>query len=207
MVRANALHPWIHPMVATAAYTGARRSERMRMRIADVDFGANVVTIREKKRVRGQTTTRRVPLAKALAKVLRRYVAGRSEGSYLFGHVGTVERSKKRSRTTGHKDMKTRPTGETGRLATVRERGDVPLVPLTEAEAHDHLKRTLRGTEWEVMRGWHVLRHSFISACASKGVDQRLIQAWCGHMSAEMSARYTHLYPSVQRTALDSVFG
>jgi len=28
---------------------------------------------------------------------------------------------------------------------------------------------------WEVLRGWHVLRHSFISNCASRGVDQRLL--------------------------------
>ncbi len=197
IIRANALHPWIYPMAATAAYTGARRSELMRMRVADVDFAAGVITVREKKRVRGQTTTRRVPLASALAELLRDYVAGRSEGNYLFGHVGTVERSKKRSRTTGHKGMKSRASGGKARLESVRDRGEVPLEPLTEKEAHDHLKRSLAGTSWKVLRGWHVLRHSFISACASRGVDQRLIQTWCGHMSAEMSARYTHLYPSV----------
>jgi integrase len=37
-VRANALHPWIHPLVATAAHTGARKGELLKMRIGDVDF-------------------------------------------------------------------------------------------------------------------------------------------------------------------------
>jgi integrase len=51
-------------MVCTAAHTGARRSELIRMRVPDVDFVGEVVTVREKKRVRGQLTTRRVPLTK-----------------------------------------------------------------------------------------------------------------------------------------------
>ena len=38
------------------------------MRVADVDFVAEVITVREKKRIRGQLTTRRVPLTKALVR-------------------------------------------------------------------------------------------------------------------------------------------
>ena len=78
---------------------------------------------------------------------------------------------------------------------------------LTEDEAHDHLKRALSGSTWSVIRGWHVWRHSFVGACASKCVDQRLLQGWCGHMTAEVAARYSHLYPSVQADALGDVFG
>jgi site-specific recombinase XerD len=102
--------------------------------------------------------------------------------------------------------MQSRPSGGKARQESVHERETPELAALSPSEAHDHLKRTLAGTKWKVIRGWHVFRHSFVSACASKGIDQRLIQSWCGHMSAEMSARYTHLYPSTQRTALDSVF-
>ena len=60
------------------------------------------------------------------------------------------------------------------RLAGVKERTRPGILPLTEDEACDHLKRALAGSEWSVMRGWHNFRHSFISACASKGIDQRL---------------------------------
>jgi site-specific recombinase XerD len=51
------------------------------------------------------------------------------------------------------------------------------------------------------------MRHSFVSACATKGVDLRMLQEWCGHMSPEMQRRYMHLYPSVQADAMKSVFG
>jgi integrase len=206
IIRESAAHPWIYPMAATAAFTGARRSELIRMRVTDVDFSSNVVIVREKKRVRGKLTTRRVPLTKSLAAVLRDYLKAHPGGHHLFCHTGPVERSKKRSPTTSHKSPKDRPSGLKGRLATVHDREVPALAQLTPKEAHDHLKRSLARSRWSIIKGWHVFRHAFISACASRGVDQRLLQAWCGHMTAEMSARYAHLYPSAQQTALDSVF-
>jgi integrase len=79
--------------------------------------------------------------------------------------------------------------------------------PLTVDEASHHFKQTLLGSKWEKIRGWHVFRHSFISNCASQGIDQRMIDAWTGHQTEEMRKRYRHLFPTVQREALQSVFG
>ena len=42
-------------MAATAAYTGARRSELIRMEVEDVDFAGGAITVREKKRSAGST--------------------------------------------------------------------------------------------------------------------------------------------------------
>ena len=78
---------------------------------------------------------------------------------------------------------------------------------LTRNEVHDHFKRVLAKTKWEHLRGLHALRHSFISACASKGVDQRLVQEWSGHMNEATSKRYRHLWPSTQQEAIKRVFG
>jgi integrase len=129
-------------------------------------------------------------------------------GQYLFCSADEVARSKKRSRTTGHPSQKKRPTTLKGRMATVKIRSERPIPgALTKDEAHDHLKRTLAGSKWEALSGFHVLRHSFISACASKAVDQRLIDEWVGHSTEEMRKRYRHLYPSAQQSALNSVFG
>ena len=36
-VKQHATVPWLYPMLATAGYTGARRSELLRMEAADVD--------------------------------------------------------------------------------------------------------------------------------------------------------------------------
>ena len=101
--------PWVYPMVF-AAHTGARRSELLRVEIADVDFTGKAVLIHEKKRARGKRTTRRVPLSAFLAGVLKEWLASHPGGPYLFCNAAVVGRSRKRSRTTGHKDMKTRAT-------------------------------------------------------------------------------------------------
>ena len=78
---------------------------------------------------------------------------------------------------------------------------------MTRDEAHDHFKRTLVGSRWAVLRGYHVLRHSFISALASEGVDQRVIDEVVGHQSEEQRKRYRHLYPRVVKEAIVRVFG
>lgn len=204
--KAHAAHAWIHPMLATAAHTGARKGELLRMRVSDVDFAAGVIVIREKKRQTGTRTQRRVPLTSALTAILKDWMSRHPGGPLLFSPAEEVERSKKRSRTTGHL-WKDRPGGNEDRLSGVRERKRLGILPLTEDEASHHLKQTLARSEWSVIRGWHIFRHSFISACASMGTDQRLIDEWVGHTTEEMRRRYRHLYPSVQRQALDSVFG
>ena len=67
----------------------------------------------------------------------------------------------------------------------------------------DHRFRTaLRGSRWSVVRGFHVLRHSFASVLASKGVDQRVINAFMGHQTDQMAARYRHLFPQTLRSAI-----
>jgi integrase len=199
--------PWVYPMVCFAAHTGARRSELLRIQIADVDFEGKAVLINERKRARDKRTTRRVPLSAFLAGVLKEWLASHPGGSYLFCNAAVVARSRKRSRTTGHKDMKTRATTASGRLSTVRSRALSALGPLTEHEAHDHLRRSLRGSRWAVIKGWHIARHSFASNCAAKGIDQRLIDRWLGHTTDEMRRRYQHLIPNQEQQAIGAVFG
>jgi integrase len=205
-VKTKAAHAWIYPLVCLVAHTGARRSEGLRMQVSDVDFDGMTVLVREKKRNRKQRTTRRVPMTPFLATVLREWLKRHPGGPALFCHASQVFRSKKRSRTTGHRSIGDRPSTLKGRMETVRKRGQAAVGILTRNEAHDHFKRTLAGSKWDVLKGFHVLRHSFISACASKGVDQRLIDGWTGHSTEEQRKRYRHLYPSTQQEAIKGVF-
>src|SRR5262245_61870307 len=113
---------------------------------------------------------------------------------------------KNRSRTTGHRSGDRRATTLRGRLETVRPRPEAPVPePLTPRECHDHFKRTLRGSEWEGVRGLHILRHSFISCLAAAGVDQRIIDDIVGHCSEEMRRRYRHPTPALKGQAVISV--
>jgi len=51
--------------------------------------------------------------------------------------------------------------------------------------------------------GWHVLRHTFASHLAMRGVSMRVIQQLLGHASIEMTMRYAHLSPAMHRNAVD----
>ena len=68
-------------------------------------------------------------------------------------------------------------------------------------------KAPLSSPPWAALRGYHLLRHSFISALASEGVDQRVIDEVVGHQSEEQRKRYRHLYPTVVLGAVVRVFG
>ncbi len=179
-VRRVARQPFVYPFFVFTAHTGARRSEMLRSELSDLDFEAGTVLIREKKRVRGKLSTRRVPLSPFLKAALLEWLKVHPGGGHTFSQAPEVERSK-------------------------TERG-LPL-PISPDESHDHFKRTLRGSRFERLRGWHVFRHSFCSNAASQGVDQRLINAWVGHQTEEMVRRYRHLIPNQEQEAICRVFG
>jgi integrase len=79
--------------------------------------------------------------------------------------------------------------------------------PITEHYSTKLVINALKKSHWSVIPGWHCFRHSFISNCAARGVDQRLIDQWVGHTTEAMRQRYRHLVPAVSQAALFSVFG
>lgn len=179
-VKETALHAFIHPMIMTAAHTGARRSELIRSQKTDIDLAAGVFRVREKKRAKGRLTMRTMPLSPELRIVLQDWLTKHPGGKFTFCLGECIARSrKKRIHHTG----------------------------LTVDEATDHFKRTFGDSLFAPIRGWHVFRHSFASNCAIKGVDQRIINEWMGHQTEEMVKRYRHLFPDTQATAMASVFG
>jgi integrase len=78
--------------------------------------------------------------------------------------------------------------------------------PLTKDEATDHFNRTLEGSDaWKHIPGFHTFRHSFASILASKGHDQRVIDALMGHQTDDMRKRYRHLFPANRKRAVDDL--
>lgn len=172
-------HRFLYPMFVFAAHTGARRSEMIRSKLHDLDFERNLITIHERKKSHDKRTTRQVPMSPLLQATLKEWLVEHPGGDFTFTPGLHVFRSKKdRSK----------------------------CIPLTIHEAHHHLRNCLEGTKWEKLHGWHVFRHSFCSNCAAKGIDQRIINAWVGHLSDDMVRRYRHLLPDQNHAAIQSVF-
>jgi integrase len=68
-------------------------------------------------------------------------------------------------------------------------------------ESHNALKSVCRLANLRPI-GWHVLRHTFASHLAMKGVPLKTIQELLGHATIEMTMRYAHLSPEVKRDAV-----
>jgi len=161
-VEASKLEPVVFPLVAYAALTGARRSELLRAEVGDIDFGRREITLHERKRVKGQHSTRVVEMHGRLEQVLSAY------------------------------------------LPTVR--GHLIFEGVTTDKAQRLLRQALAShPKYSQVRGWHVLRHSFISALALAGVDPRIIQAMVGHTTPEMTEHYTHIGPKQTNRAIDKL--
>jgi len=180
-VKEKAEHPFIYAAVAFAAFTGARRSEIVRSQIEDWDFERGIVRIREKKGSRKKKTTfREITIHPKLEAIMKAWFKVHPGG--LFAIMLPAN------------------------MANSRNKHPEPS-PLTPDQAHDHLHRTLNGGKWKTLKGWHVLRHSFCSNCARRGVPDSIIDAWMGHRGDEaIKKRYRHLFPCDKRKFMDSLF-
>ena len=107
-VQRNSQRGYLHAMLVFAAQTGARRSEMLRTRVTDVDLVSNTILLHEKKRVRGQRTTRRVPLSRELKFVLQNWLKCHPGGSWLFCRpaVATELVSQQLTVDDVHRDLK-----------------------------------------------------------------------------------------------------
>jgi len=166
-VKEEANAPFIYPMFAMAAYTGARRAELMRSLRGDFNFDQQFVTIRERKRLKGRRSTRRVPLTPLLHSIMIDW----------FDNLHP---------------------GGPATFCQLKAKTSSKPIPLSPKAAQTHFRTTLDGSHWEKIKGWHCLRHSFISNLACAGVDQRIIDEFVGHTTDEMRRRYRHLFPDVK---------
>lgn len=83
-VKTRPVSPWVLPMFVFAAYTGARRSEIVRALPSDIDLPNGFITLRERKRDKTKTTTRRVPISPVLRESLVQWMKDRTNGKTLF---------------------------------------------------------------------------------------------------------------------------
>ena len=74
--------------------------------------------------------------------------------------------------------------------------------PLEDRTSRYAFGNVTNGSRWEMLRGYHVLRHSFASNLARHGVEQYKIDQFMGHQTDEMRERYRHLFPEDAEVAI-----
>ena len=75
--------------------------------------------------------------------------------------------------------------------------------PIEDRTSRRAFHAVTQGSKWEVLRGFHVLRHSFASNLARHSIDQYKIDEMMGHQTDEMRLRYRHLFPEDRKSAVE----
>lgn len=160
---------------AIPAYSGMRRGEMLRLKWPDIEFDQNSLVARSRKQSRFlEETIRHIDMHPELRSLLLEWKDKRPRGQYVICHADSLE-------------------------------------PLNPNDANKRFWQPLRHTNWCLSSrknrfkiGFHTYRHSFASNLASRGVDQRIIDAWMGHQTEVMRKRYRHLFPKDRRSAIES---
>ncbi len=76
---------------------------------------------------------------------------------------------------------------------------------LDDKTAREAFEAVTKRSRWSVLRGFHILRHSFASNLARHGVDQRVVDEFMGHQTEAMRKRYLHLFPDQTDSAISAL--
>jgi integrase len=213
---ANEKMPELVVPLTTVCATGMRRKEMVLLRKEDFDpkRGTLLITSRKQSRTE-EITTRTIVLPENVADALRGHVddVPLSERS-LFPIFGQIDRSYNNRWVECEK----KSNGEDrllrdGRKMVKKNGRGTPMlterITTTERAKTERagrlLKLLVRGTDFELMCGWHCLRHSFISICVAKGLTWEQIAEWVGHVSRRTTRLYTHFNLQDSRDRIESL--
>jgi site-specific recombinase XerD len=121
--------------------------------------------------------------------------------NYVDGHFVTPKSGKGREIPLGEDvrmDLAEHVKHNRGPLVFCDAAGQV----LTSGKLAAPLLRACKGAKLGREIGWHVLRHTFASHLAMRGVPLKVIQELLGHASIVTTMRYAHLAPHVVRDAV-----
>ena len=166
------------PLMLVAA-TGIRRSELVRLHRIDFDPQLARLTVHSgqgsKKKRR---TTRTIDIHDAVLPTLQEHFRSlpKKTGWLLPVFEPTIKRNRERPDEDCRADR-------AGRL----------------------IADFLDGTEFELLGGWHALRHSFITICVWKGMTFDQLSQWSGHIDPETQRRYTHYSGEASRRLMNKL--
>ncbi|MBE3118318.1 MAG: tyrosine-type recombinase/integrase [Candidatus Atribacteria bacterium] len=170
--------------VAVAVASGLRLSELARLEWADVDLGRRILLVRKSKTRKART----VPLNElALSALTRqRTVTGLFLRVFPARESGWV-----RGRARGYEDRERTPASFIDAITPVR----------AAVAKFACLPGKSTG------RAFHLLRHTFCSLLAQRGVSLRKIQGWAGHSDIRTTEIYTHLASGYDPAIEAAAFG
>ncbi|ELR65419.1 Integron integrase IntIPac [Photobacterium marinum] len=173
--------------------SGLRINEACRLRIADVDFEASSVTVRNGKGNRDRKTllpnSLHAPLQQQIAMVNILHERDLDNG---FGEVympyALAKKFPAQARGLGWQYLFPAP-----KLSTDPRSGRVMRHHITDRAVQKHVMKGIRAAQIIKKAGCHTFRHSFATRLLESGTDLRNIQELLGHSDIKTTQIYTHV--------------
>ena len=170
-------------MIAIGLFTGLRLTDVVHLKWANITDRITVTPAKVKRRKGGKAKIE-IPLHATLARLLEQLKKerGGKPAGYLFpAMVAEYEKS--------------RPAVSAAFCAFLKDTCGIAIT----AEKDDGAQRKRRASA----KGFHSLRHSFVSMCAMAGVPQATTQRLVGHASPAMTQLYSHATAEQERQAIN----
>lgn len=170
-------------MIAIGLFTGLRLTDVVHLKWSEITDRITVTPAKVKRR-KGSKAKIEIPIHAVLARLLeqlKKERGGKPTG-YLFpAMVAEYEKS--------------RPAVSAAFCAFLKDTCSIAIT----AEKDEDAPRKRRASA----KGFHSLRHSFVSMCAMAGVPQATTQKLVGHASPAMTQLYSHATAEQERQAIN----
>jgi integrase len=185
-------------LLAIGIYTGLRLADAACIKWSNIDMMKRVISLIPAKTARRTQKRITIPIHHTLYSLLNLQSVSKRIGYVL-------------------PEMKSRFDLYNGALSkdigTLFESVGIPVnanADEKKSKTHPQKKKTKAPVEKKRKRtppdcGFHSLRHTFVSLCASGGVSQSVVQSLVGHGNPAMTQHYTHIALSAAQDAIHSL--
>lgn len=193
-----------HWLIGSLLYgSGLRLNECLSLRTQDIDFGRNMIMVRNGKGGKDRTVMLPAPLIAPLkqqietARRTHRRDLANGFGSVYLPHALETKISKQAN------DFKWQYLFQASKIAACPRTGEMRRHHLHDTAVSKAIRQAAKAAQINKRVGAHTLRHSFATHMIERGIDIKTVQQLMGHSDIRTTQIYIHIAQDAA-TRLDS---